>query len=94
MKIFRRVPGPRVKKNVLQVVLFLPLLIAAIFWSSGCAGVVSAGNAPQQKQALLVISFALPGWSAPDGVFNHFGGDAAAQLHTAGRLQRVACLSD
>ena len=63
MKIFRRGPGPRVKKNVLQLVLLLPLLIAAVLSSSGCAGVVSAGggNSPQQKQALLVISIALPG---------------------------------
>src|SRR5260370_41158769 len=62
MKIFRRGPGPRVNKNLLQVVLFLSLLIVVILSSSGCAGVVTAGgNSPQQKQALLVISFALPG---------------------------------
>ena len=60
MKIFRTGRGPRVKKNVLQLVLFLPLLIAVVLSSSGCAGVVSAGHAPEQKQALLVISFALP----------------------------------
>ena len=62
MKISRRRSGPRVKKSVLQLVLFLPLLIAVVLSSSGCAGVVSAGggNSPQQKQALLVISIALP----------------------------------
>ena len=62
MKISRRRSGPRVKKSVLQLVLFLPLLIAAVLSSSGCAGVVSAGggNSTQQKQALLVISIALP----------------------------------
>ena len=76
MKISRRRSGPRVKKNVLQLVLFLPLLIAAVLSSSGCAGVVSAGgHSPQQKQALLVISFALPGWNPSVGLFNHFGGD-------------------
>ena len=74
MKIFRAGPRPHVKKNVLQVVLFLPLLIAVILTSSGCAGVVTAGNSPQQKQALLVISFALPS-GTPQMPINHFGGD-------------------
>ena len=63
MKIFRRGPGPRVKKNVLPLVLLFPLLIGAVFSSSGCAGVVSGGggSSPQRKQALVVISIALPG---------------------------------
>jgi Putative Ig domain len=65
MKIFRRGPGPCNKKNVLEVVLFLPLLVAAIFSSSGCAGVVSGGTSIQKKPALLAISAAtLPGATA------------------------------
>jgi hypothetical protein len=69
MKIFRRVSGTRDKKNALGAVPFLPLLIVAIFWSSGCSGLVTASNASQQKQALLVTSFALPG-GAPQTAYS------------------------
>ena len=77
MKIFRRGPGPRVKTNGLQAILFLLLLMAVVLSSSGCAGVVGA------QLVLTRLSetgaggdlIRLAQWNVSVALFNHFGGN-------------------
>ena len=63
MRTFREASHAHFRVNLPQGFLLFSLLVAALLWSSGCAGVVSGGGAAQVKPAALLISVS----SLPNG---------------------------